>query len=104
MSSKLYIDAGTSWSKIILSGENEEFQNKFYSYKIKTVNDKTYYILPSSLIKTSDICFTKATGHMSLGNIASEKDYENEMISLAFGAKKYLKEPNALVFDLGSRD
>ena len=99
----LYIDAGTTWSKIIES-ENSEFSEKFKDYKIKTINKKNYYIIPSNLIKTAGFVFDAATGHMENGLLKENGQKENEIIALANGAKRLIKEDSALIFDLGSRD
>ncbi len=88
----LYLDAGTTYSKII-SSENS-FDKQFF---IEKKNDKFYYIIPSSIIKSLNIEFKSSCGHMSNAN-------ENEIIALAQGAKKYNLDNNATVLDLGSRD
>ena len=68
-----FLDAGTTWSKI-LTVEN---------------GVKSYKILPTSQLKTLDIEFVAATGHSAqLKNILK---YENEVVALACGAKKWLK-------------
>ncbi len=80
-----FLDAGTTWSKI-LTVENDV---------------KTYKILPTAQLKTLDIEFAAATGHSAqLKNILK---YENEVVALACGAKKWLNE-ETIVLDLGSRD
>lgn len=99
----LYIDAGTTWSKIIEINEND-FASRFAEYKIKNEYGKNYYIMPSNIIKQIGIKFDNATGHMDLGLLKDKNNSENEIIALANGAKKYIKDENALVFDLGSRD
>ena len=99
----LYIDAGTTWSKII-EIENPDFEKDFQNFLIKKESNKNYYILPSNLIKKSHYQFDNATGHMDLGLLKSPENKENEIIALANGAIKKIKENNALIFDLGSRD
>lgn len=82
---KIYIDSGTTYTKI-LKVEN---------------GIKTYEVIKSSDFKKlnfSDI--TKCTGH-NLFNMP--EIYENEVVALAYGAKKYL-EDDFVVLDLGSRD
>ena len=81
---KLYIDAGTTWTKI-LKIENEK---------------KTYTIEKTSDFKKKDADYTKCTGH-SL--IKKQGIYENEVVALSKGAQKYL-EDDFVVLDLGSRD
>lgn len=97
---KTVLDAGTTWSKIIdASGKMAKYQN----YLVKEENGLKYYILPSSLLKSLDIIFDKATGHMSQNLISDKKDYENEVIALTQGFRKYISE-DALILDMGSRD
>ena len=79
---KNYIDAGTTYSKIIAFDTEK--------------NSITKKILLSSEISKSNMQFEKTCGHML-------KNDENEIIALANGAKKYIDE-NATVLDLGSRD
>lgn len=88
----LYIDAGTTYSKIIAVGEKLDFS------PIKTVGERNYYILPSKEIKGLNLKFASSCGHMTgTGNS------ENEIIALANGCKGEI-EPNATILDLGSRD
>lgn len=101
--SKYFLDAGTTFSKIIELGSNKLSQ-EYAEYLIKKENDKNYYILPSAKIKQLNLTFDKATGHMTDGLIANKNDYENEIIALASGVKKLEIEDNAVVLDLGSRD
>ena len=88
----IYLDAGTTYSKIITN--EDKFEKEFLSY---TNKDKNYYILPSNIIKTMGIIPTRSCGHMSNAN-------ENEIIALANGAKYRNVDDNATVLDLGSRD
>lgn len=81
---KIYIDAGTTWTKIL---------------KIEN-NKKKYSVIKTCDFKKSNIKFEKCTGH-SL--IKTKGIYENEVVALAHGAKKYL-EDDFIVLDLGSRD
>ncbi len=81
----IYIDSGTTYTKIL---------------KIEN-NAKGYSIIKSADFKkqkTENI--TKCTGH-NLFNVSDI--YENEVVALAKGAKKYL-EDDFVVLDLGSRD
>ena len=88
----LYIDAGTTYSKIISTGEKLDFE------PIKVDGGKFYYIIPSSKARMSGLNFEKSCGHMH-----NDGNAENEIIALAQGAKKYV-EPNSIILDLGSRD
>ena len=88
----LYLDAGTTYSKIITD------RNCFDEQFLVCENmNKFYYILPSSLIKSLNIVPDGCCGHMSNAN-------ENEIIALANGAKKRNIDLDATVLDLGSRD
>lgn len=88
----LYLDAGTTYSKIIAIGETLDFD------PIKTVGDRTYYIIESKLIKLLDLVFEKSCGHMTGNSV-----HENEIIALANGCKGEI-EADATILDLGSRD
>ena len=88
----IYLDAGTTYSKIITV--SEQFDDKYF---VKNDSDKSYYILPSNIVKTLDISPKNSCGHMSYSN-------ENEIIALARGAKKMNVDSDATVLDLGSRD
>lgn len=87
----IYLDAGTTYSKIITVGEKLEGLKE-----IKTSDDKHYYIIPSAKIKELELDITKACGHMANAQ-------ENEIIALANGCKPYIDD-NATILDLGSRD
>lgn len=89
----IYLDAGTTYSKII-STENC-FDEQFLCCRGK--GGEYYYIIPSSIVKSLDIKPVAACGHMSQAN-------ENEIIALANGAKKRDIDSNATILDLGSRD
>lgn len=87
----IFLDAGTTYSKIIAVGEKlESFQD------VRCDGDKSYYIIPSAKIKELNLNITKACGHMANAQ-------ENEIIALANGCKPYIDE-NATILDLGSRD
>ena len=88
----LYLDAGTTYSKIITDGNT--ISDEYFLFKKGGMN---YYILPSKIIKEQNICPTRSCGHMANAS-------ENEIIALANGAKKYNIDENATVLDLGSRD
>ena len=89
----LYLDAGTTYSKIISRGEALE---KLSPVQIR--ENMNYYLLESKSLKDYDLDIRCACGHMSGSDI-----HENEIIALAKGAKKYIDD-NATVLDLGSRD
>ena len=91
---KIYLDAGTTWSKILATQEIKELN----SYFVQEKNNHFYYILPSAILKKFDFKYTKTTGHMT----GCQKP-ENEIISLVKGVLGETDE-NALVLDLGSRD
>lgn len=156
---KLYIDAGTSWSKVSEIYEDEkdlagsplaEIKNldeyiykDFYSTinchseivsesvhsKTKAVsaswtdssalpqNDKKsfemtedkhrFFLFPTKFFASMEINFDGATGHMAKNRIKPKGMYQNEMLSLAYGAKKLLSEEalmDATIVDIGSRD
>ena len=88
----LYLDAGTTYSKII--SDKDCFEKQFLSF---CKGGKYYYILPSNIIKALGISPDASCGHMSNAN-------ENEIIALAQGAKKRNISPDATILDLGSRD
>ena len=67
---------------------------KFLSLK---KDNNFYYIIPSGLIKNYSFTPDCACGHMAEAK-------ENEIVALAFGAKKYNVEGNSTILDLGSRD
>lgn len=80
-----FLDAGTTWSKILTVHKNGE---------------KEYKIIPSASLKENNINFTSATGHCAK---ISKTVYENEVVALAKGAQKQLLRGD-IVLDLGSRD
>ena len=81
---KRYIDAGTTWTKIL------EIKNEIKEYKV----------IPTAEFRKLNLEFEKSTGH-SLEKIKGK--YENEVVALSYGAKKYL-EDDFVALDLGSRD
>lgn len=99
---KIVLDAGTTWAKIV-EDEGSNLMKKFERHLVNQKQGKKYYIMPSSNLKDVDFKFDKATGHMSKSLINSEKDYENEIIALVQGFKKYA-DKNSIILDLGSRD
>ena len=88
----IYLDAGTTYSKVI---STENCLNERFLVDVRDEN--YYYIVPSSIIKTSDIIPNRSCGHMSDAS-------ENEIIALAKGAKKLEIDSDATILDLGSRD
>jgi activator of 2-hydroxyglutaryl-CoA dehydratase len=112
---KLLIDAGTTWSKVLELYENDsDVQDSIFNSDtdiaiFNDVNGNTIKgrisLFPSKLLHKLDIHFDKATGHMVKNHIKPDGVYENEVIALAYGAKKILNNPqNATIVDLGSRD
>lgn len=85
MKTKRYIDAGTSWTKILeITGD-----------------EKTTRIIPTKEFARLGLEYDNATGHM----VNKAEKYQNEVLSLAYGAKKVLNNPeNATIVDIGSRD
>ena len=123
--SKLLIDAGTSWSKILEIYKDEkdlsespmsEFSEIIEKYCIK--NDKQsfsdnsgnlvngrLFLLPTSIMTKMNLFFDGATGHMVKNSVKPDGYYENELIALGYGAKKMIDDfENATIVDLGSRD
>ena len=88
----IYLDAGTTYSKLIT--DSESFLKE---YLVEEKNKKFYYILPSSIVKSMNIIPDSCCGHMSNSN-------ENEIVALAKGAKKLGIAQNSTILDLGSRD
>ncbi len=91
----IYLDAGTTYSKVI--ADECIFDETFL---FKKHNEKFYYVLPSNIIKSQNISPDHSCGHMANSD-------ENEIIALAQGAKKNRQICNnaeSTVLDLGSRD
>jgi hypothetical protein len=132
---KLYIDAGTSWSKVLEIYEDEKdlmnsplnchaelvsasIRQADYSFKFQngqTLNQvqgdsnkgKRLFLFPSKFFSSLDVNFDGATGHMVQNRIKPDGMYQNEMLSLAYGAKKVLSDEDlkdATIVDIGSRD
>ena len=99
---RIVLDAGTTWAKIVETNDSEKMKS-FQQYLVKEENEKKYYVLPSSVLKELDFKFDKATGHMSKSLIEDELDYENEIIALVQGFRKFVQE-DSIILDLGSRD
>lgn len=81
---KHYLDAGTTYSKIIT---------------VEKDGKKNYEILPSKIVRDRGMIFEKTCGHMDFKG----KTSENEIVALANGCKSKV-DNNAVVLDLGSRD
>ena len=118
---KLYIDAGTSWSKVLEVCENEKDLQSSHLTSIHELNDYLLtppppqstpffyrnFIFPTKFLNFLNINFDGATGHMAKNRIKPDGKYQNEMLSLAYGAKKLLSGEelkDATIIDLGSRD
>ena len=90
----MYLDAGTTWSKIISTEEKSDIKEFFQFEK----SGYFYYILPSVVLKKYNFVFDKMTGHMT-----GVQKPENEIIALTKGVMGKI-DKDALVLDLGSRD
>ena len=101
---KLYVDAGTTWSKVCeISNETSIFFEQYKKYLFKENKVKKEYIIPSNLLKNCSLQFVAATGHMSKSNLQYENNYLNEVIALSKGFLNTISK-DGLVLDLGSRD
>ncbi len=92
----LYLDAGTTYSKII-TDKNCFSEQFFVCEKNNKYGKFYYYVLPSCDVKTMNLVPDACCGHMSQSN-------ENEIVALAKGAQKLNIDKDATVLDLGSRD
>lgn len=117
---KLLIDAGTTWSKVLeLFQEESDLQSSPFkdlyrlnnpeTTELRDKEGKTFKgkisLFPSKQLHKLCISYDNATGHMVKNHIKPGGTYENEVIALAYGAKKILNNPkNATIVDLGSRD
>lgn len=101
---KLYVDAGTTWSKVCeVSNGASLFAEEYKDYLITKNAEKSLYIIPSNLLKNCDLQFIAATGHMSKSNLKYENNYLNEVIALSKGFLNTISK-DGIVLDLGSRD
>lgn len=105
---KYFVDAGTTWSKI-LEVNDDGFEssplNKFIEFLDNESSNERYFIIPSSMITKLDIKFDAATGHMVKKLLKTDGQYTNEIIALAQGGKNLVTNTNKLtLIDLGSRD
>ena len=97
----LYLDAGTSFSKIMTT-EGEKFENLS---PVKTDGKKNFYIIKSQEISNLGVKFDSGTGHMSEDYLKENAKLENEILALAYGIKKIRPELQTMtVLDIGSRD
>lgn len=94
-----FLDAGTTWSKILTVEDN--LDGAFGAKNVSDGAKKEYRIIKTSDLKNLDLEFDLGTGHSAGFNYV--KKYENEVVSLARGASRWLFEDN-IVLDLGSRD
>ncbi len=101
---KLYVDAGTTWSKVCeISQGNSFFAEQYKKYLVSNEGEKSLYIIPSNLLKNCDMQFIAATGHMSKSNLKYENNYLNEVIALSKGFLSTIAK-DGIILDLGSRD
>ena len=91
----IYLDAGTTYSKLI-ELNSDALKETLAEYLVKSEVNKNYYIIPSSIIKSQGLKIQKCCGHMAEAS-------ENEIIALANGSKNIIEE-DATILDLGSRD
>lgn len=97
----LYIDAGTSFSKI-MSTEGEKLSALM---PVIQKENRNFYIIRSSEISSLELKFDGGTGHMSNDYLKDGVDVENEILALAYGIKKLRPELSTMtVLDIGSRD
>ncbi len=89
----VFVDAGTTYSKIITINENLSCLVPYFHHE---VNEKKYFILPSKIFKSLNLPVTGACGHM--GGVC-----ENEIVAMSKGAMNIVDE-NTTILDLGSRD
>lgn len=121
---KLYADAGTSWSKVLEVYEDEKDLEKSPLIKIKNLhyylvseNGNQYrdrngnilagklFLLPTKIFSSLDISLDAATGHMVRQKLKPVGKYQNEVVSLAFGAQKKIGNlESSTIIDIGSRD
>ena len=96
-----YIDAGTSFSKVISVNEP---QLKIIE-PVKSENNKFFYIIPSQKISDLGLKFSAGTGHMAEDYLLDGAKLEYEILALAYGIKKIKPEIKTMtVLDIGSRD
>lgn len=97
----LYLDAGTSFSKIMAT-ENEVLKDLT---PVENNNGKNFYIIKSQDLASLNVKFDGGTGHMSSDYLKNNAPVENEILALAYGIKKLKPELQTMtVLDIGSRD
>ena len=79
-----YIDAGTSFSKIMSLNESQLEVIE----PIKIQGSKIFYIIPSQKISELGLKFSAGTGHMAEDYLLDGAKLENEILALAYGIKK----------------
>lgn len=111
-----YLDAGTTWSKLLELEPDENtklnidkeyllIKNKEFEDKSGCTHTGNLYLFPSKMLKNLDIKIDGATGHMVKNMLKDQSGYFNEIIALAYGAKKKFGNcQNRLILDIGSRD
>ncbi|UKI42465.1 MAG: hypothetical protein L6V95_06000 [Candidatus Melainabacteria bacterium] len=77
--------------KVVVLNDNQEFYNDYKNYFVKEEGFKSYYVLPSKLIKQMDITFDYTTGHMAKLKNVNQNNHYNEIIALANGVRKKSK-------------
>lgn len=82
---KHFLDAGTTWSKILT---------------VDKAGEKSYKVLKTADLKALGLTYERTTGHSTDFN---DIIHENEIVAMALGAKEILKA-GKVVLDLGSRD
>lgn len=97
----LYLDAGTSFSKILATDGDSIAGLK----SVCEIENKKYYIVRSAEIAELGLKFDGGTGHMSNDYLKNGVEVENEILALAYGIKKLRPELATMtVLDIGSRD
>jgi len=97
----LYIDAGTSFSKIMTTNGEVIPQINLSENK----NNCNFYIINSQNIADLNLKFDGGTGHMSNDYLKSGINVENEILALAYGIKRIQPDLKTMtVLDIGSRD
>ncbi|HIZ28961.1 MAG TPA: hypothetical protein H9673_07215 [Candidatus Adamsella sp.] len=110
-----YLDAGTTWSKLLeLDAEEQNLcldakylieKNKVFKDKNNKTRTGCLYLFPSKLLKNLDIKIDGATGHMVKNMLKDKSGYLNEILALAYGSKKKFGDcENRVILDIGSRD
>ena len=96
-----YLDAGTTWSKLLeLDAEEQNLcldakylieKNKAFKDKNNKTRTGSLYLFPSKLLKNLDIKIDGATGHMVKNMLKDKSGYLNEILALAYGSKKKIR-------------